>query len=361
MKNNNVKNPTIETHTEYNSYKPGDVIKGNVLIITERLLKIKSIMLIFYCQRGWKLIKKNKSFTDLSRFFKTDLDSALISYKTGDVICLNPDCYNIPFNLPIPQSLKPSFEYNSPKEEAYNRYKLDLLIKTSDKDEKCSKLIHIISPFMSIHPTEKVVEQGILLKSLLFNKGECRLYVSSEETCIKLNEPIKLNICINTETCSLTANKLKISLISKIEFFEKQQHDKHNQPVFISEKVLQERELKIDVNRSYKKIEEFLPIKPDNEPSEQIKRMYHFIKDCKDLFVSFQSDYIKQKYFVKVEVTCGKHQGPKTELPIYLITSDLKIEKNEINLLKYKQLGTTPSEENDDDYDIQKFDEICFS
>ena len=358
MKNNNVKNPMIEIYTEYNSYKPGDIIKGNVLITTETVLQIKSILFLCSCQGGWKLVKKNKSFTDLFRFFKANLDSALI--KTGDVICLNPDCYNIPFILPLPQNLKPSFEYTNQKEEAYNRYKLDFIIKTSVKNEKYSKLIHIISPFMSIHPTEKVAEQGMLLKSLLSNKGECRLYVSAEETCIKLNEPIKLNICINTETCSLPANKLKISLISKIEFFEKQ-HDKHSQPIFSSEQVIQERELKIDVNRTYKKIEEFLPIKPDNEPSEPMKHMYHFIQDCRNLFVSFQSDNIKQKYFVKVEVTCGKYHGPKTELPIYLITSDLKIKKNEIDLLKYKQLGTNPGEENDDDYDIQKFDEICFS
>ena len=156
--------PLIALSLNANSFTPGDIIKGVVIVQPKTLIKISQIIVKLVLIQGWELQHDNiKNIVNDIIFDHVNL-SQYDNLKTG-IITLYPNKYVFDFNLTIPLNTPPTFFFPKIHNNAYNIY----FVRVEMMSEK-EKMIK-----------EKALEDGV-------NPNDLKLSSTMNNLLLKMQE-----------------------------------------------------------------------------------------------------------------------------------------------------------------------------
>ena len=316
-------------------YFPGETIIGNIFINTSQEIQCKEIEISLIIFDGWASNSKRKESHNFEekQFYSMKLDlSEYSETNSKENFIIQPGNYKFPFNFQIPKNTEPSFEFEHVKIVVFRRYTFQVKIISLENNKKkaASRVIQIASPFKEIHTVFKKKEDNKNIKYFFLNRGECRVLISAEETCVKYGETLDVICKVNAEQCTQPVTLLIFELQRSIKLLG----DTITSSKGYSEIVTTLKKKKIDVNifNTSQEFKESFQIKDDDlsvfNYTQGFIEHYFFLDDFEQMIISTSSKKFICEYSISVKALCG-NDGPVAKIIVY-VTNQNKSERSEL-------------------------------
>ena len=315
-------------------YFPGETAVGNIFINATQEIQCKAIEISLIIFDGWASHSKRKEAHNFEEkaFHSIKLDlSECLKTNSKENYVIQSGNYKFPFGFQIPKNTEPTFELEHVKAAVFRRYTLRVRIVTSDnnKNKIAYSGIQIASPFIEVHAVNKKKEDNKIIKYFFLPKGECRVLISAEETCIKYGETFDVFCKVNAEKCTQPVTSLTFELQRTIKLFDDMSASSRG-PKEISV-ILQTKKLDVNIVSASQEFQESFQIKDDdisvfNYPQGFINH-YFFLNDFEQMIITTNSKRFSCEYNISVKALCG-YDGPSAKIIVY-VTNQNKLEKTE--------------------------------
>ena len=303
--------PTMKIELKNNIFFPEDKIRGKIYLKSGNFLKNGIIIYEIFYQEKISITGKNSNLSielrNSSQISHNSLEyPGLINYSLTKGI-------NIPFEINIPASILPSFEFsNNPKKYGYIKYYFQIQIPEIKLIQKKfiiirRNLIKLNSPLLFIaEKNEKIL--GI------FNKICPTLSASYENKCCFFNEEISLKISYNKNNSKFGLKYIDVRLMRNVIFKlgennggknnkNKQKKEKLNDLIFTDELYFEKKYINEKANNENiifnVKIRVEEPEKLFNR--HKVEYLDLGLEDKRQLVLYLPSLESKLEYFIRVE------------------------------------------------------------
>lgn len=205
-----------------NSFSPGDIIKGAIIIEPKMLIKVSQIIVKLILIQGLELPQNKIKNMVTEKIFESINLSQYDNLKNG-VVTLYPNKYVFDFNLKIPLNTPPTFFFPKSHNNAYNIYFVTVEM-TSENLEKIinEKVIEITMPFISVDKPFEIEKVTEIQSMKLFSMGENLLRVRLDQGVYSYNEPISFEVQVDNTYCKAKVNGINIVIDRRIRLFDYQ-------------------------------------------------------------------------------------------------------------------------------------------
>lgn len=336
------------------SYRPGDVIKGNVFINMSQSFSTSHLELTLRVEQYTKFIE---SFADeikkgkIKKFVKgitgDKLNLKLKEYREGDKILFDssvvitkfpsdliaPGQYQFPFNFILPMNLPGSFEYYDATNTAYTLYTLEAKLPTLNSKNviKNQTLLIVNQSHNSLNIANQKTNSSNLTTWCCMRRGFSVLKVTIPKASFLTSDTIIAECELDNRNTSLDCINIKVSLLQKISL-----KDNFGRIKLLERKITELSYKNLYRNGEISKLTLELPVLDYNNPTLK------FLDKCDHKFLlkngelvsqlqaSVKSDLIECSYELKIktfyDATMFGINTPGVEIPIAIHIPDVRID-----------------------------------
>ncbi len=309
--------------TDSPSFKPGDLVRGNVYINMKQSFSTPSL----------NLNLKVEEFTHFnkSQDHKLHFQGQTIIVKFRQNL-IPPGQYQYPFTFTLPLNLPGSFEYYDNENTAYITYILEASLPSLNPQNSIrnSVLLIVNQPLQSLGVCSRKESTAKLASLCCFPQGMSTLKVVLPNENFYNNDSVKVFCELDNRGTSLNGKNIKAKLIQNILL-----KDNLNRSTLIQRKIS-----KVDFKHFYpaREINNFtleMPLIDHENPTRRfIEKCDHiFLLKNKDLVASLQASTASQlitcSYILEMEACFDGYlmtsSKPEVKVPIALYIPDVRV------------------------------------
>lgn len=355
--------PLITLSLNANSFTPGDIIKGVVIVQPKTLIKISQIIVKLVLIQGWELQHDNiKNIVNDIIFDHVNL-SQYDNLKTG-IITLYPNKYVFDFNLTIPLNTPPTFFFPKIHNNAYNIYFVRVEMMSEKEKMIKEKVIEITMPFVSVDKPFEIEKVTEIQSMKLFSMGDNLLRVRLDQGVYSYNEPISFEVQVDNTYCKTKVSGINIAIDRRIRLFDYQYKEIFSDYVNVYEGKdtrfevdpgdYRGKKIKLILDFKYEKTNNTNEIndvdaitgKIDEYQEEIRKSVYgQILKEINFLMPTIVNEFFRCEYFLKVKLIYDNFSifdSKEIETLFILSSFDYKKQNNANNDNNHQELGDAP-------------------
>lgn len=201
------------------SYKPGDVVQGNIFLNLTQSVSATSLDLNLRIEEFTEYIvyTKNKKYSNSHPCLRVLYDSTASLLKFNQNL-IPPGQYQFPFSFGLPLNMPGSFEYYDKFTKSYIKYTLEAKLSNfNSKSEIKNQVLLIVNQPFNIESNNifKEVSQD-LTSFFCIHKGCSTLKVFIPREYFYSNDTIIAKCELDNKNTSLSANNVKVTLKQNI-------------------------------------------------------------------------------------------------------------------------------------------------
>ena len=305
---------------EYNSFYPGETIKGKIHFIPVCKGQLNDIEISFNLAENWLYLTDYAGYgSNISTIATFNLNIKKLLNESKDYIELTEKEYVFPFEYRIPINTTASFEFPTLKYKAFRRFILSAKLISPTIYGNTSTYVIVKAP-----PKEQAnnveVEQSLAIKKWgLFKQGNTKLKVLSSPS-FGFNQPISVKVNIDNSESKLKVKECKIVFMRHVIFKDDTNAQKHNSEEYLAKKKFPAEVKKHETKQFDFKIE-LNEIKNTVLSYSGYFNPYNKEKQCQMIYTpSCEGTIIECQYALKItayyDSFVKKKQRPRIILPI---------------------------------------------
>jgi hypothetical protein len=214
----------IMIYLDQPSYRPGDVVLGNVYINMAQSFSTSCLELILKVEQYTSFTEEKFTDFGLRKDSETRYEGYKKLYHSKAILAkftqslISPGQYQYPFSFTLPPNLPGSFEYYDEFNTAYVTYILEARLGTlnSTNEIKNSTLIIVNQPLQSLGVSGFRENTAKLKSWCCFPRGTSTLRVSLPKANFYTNDKVIANCEFDNLKTSLDGKNIKVTLIQNI-------------------------------------------------------------------------------------------------------------------------------------------------
>lgn len=201
-------------------YFPGEIIKGSILVKSDKILKNGQLLFSINQTESWNLKFFNKITTSHcnSMFI---IDSLLSFEKLTN--CSLTEGVTIPFSFQFPNKMTPSFEYSLYEKQGYVRNKLRVRIIELNSFTSC--YIVILEPAKITSSPISLISEDHSKIMIIFGLDNLFIEGTIPSDNFSFFSSIPLQVVIKSQAANLPIHKIIVKLKRRINFLKDYQPD----------------------------------------------------------------------------------------------------------------------------------------